>query len=400
MYRLLLCLCVCLVPFTSQGAKREPAAVVVPDVPPLPENVLQTRLVSAPNGAQLVLPSKPDQPRALLKHALSRLGISVTGAGSADQPFLTGWIRWIYNPKSGRGGSRGHGNFFSRLNERHRFRFIVSTRSTDAVIKVEDAVHQREVDITPDSTYSWLKWKDYEPQPGAALTFLRRLQGDIESAMSSQVMALPSEDTASRPVAAAPRLPGSRLSPADKTPAAPAEATGAKAKRYAPSAPVIPVVPTAKVQLSPQSRGTSIPAPAANSGALFVRADIGRTWRSLLKALSSLGISIKSADPQQHLISTDWIEANYSKKNHRLHLQSTGEGDWAFSFTGHGRQRHRFQLMVVPAAGGSLVYAYHTGFQEQYDKTPDSSQTLLGWRDRRTDPQVATAFIRRLRLIP
>lgn len=412
--RLLLCLCIGLVPLTSQGAKREVAAVVVPDVPLLPESVLQTRLVSTPDGAQLILASKPDQPRALLKHALSRLGISVTGEGRDDQPFLTGWIRWIYDPKSSRGGSRGHGSFFSRLNERHRFRFIVSTRSTGSVIQIEDAVHQREVDITPDSTYSWLKWKEYEAQPGAALTFLRRLQGDIESAMSSRVLS-PQGEAADIDVPAVPPVVESPSSPEHQAPARVPDERGSTARRYAPAAPVIPVAPPATApKLAPATAppaGTPKPlrhktltpapdSPATHSGALFVRADIERTWRSLLGALSALGVSINSADPQQHLISTDWIEANYSKKNHQLHLQSTDEGDWAFSFTGHGKQRHQFQLMVVPAAGGSLVYAYHTGFQEQYDKTPDSSQTLLDWRDRRTDPQVAMAFIRRLRLLP
>ncbi len=406
-YRLLLCLCVCLAPFTSQGAQREVPAVVVPDVPPLPENILQTRLVSTPDGAQLILASKPDQPRALLKNALSRLGISVTGEGRVDQPFLTGWIRWVYDPKSSRGGSRGHGNFFSRLNERHRFRFIVSASSTGSVIQIEDAVHQREVDIAPDSTYSWMKWKDYETQPGAALTFLRRLQGDIESAMSSQIL-VPQETAADSNAHDVSPGAESPSSPQHQAPARVPE-RGSTARRYAPSAPVIPVSPPvmapklAPVTPKPLRHKTLTPAPdspATHSGALFVRADIERTWRSLLGALSALGVSINSADPQQHLVSTGWIKANYSKKNHQLHLESTGESDWAFSFTGHGKQRHRFQLMVVPAAGGSLVYAYHTGFQEQYDKTPDSSQTLLDWRDRRTDPQVATAFIRRLRLLP
>ena len=413
--RLLLCLCIGLAPFASQGAKREVAAVVVPDVPLLPESVLQTRLVSTREGAQLTLSSSPDQARALLKQALSRLDISVTGQGWADRPFLTGWIRWVYDPKSARGSSRGYGSFFSRLNERHRFRFIVSARGTGSVIQVEDATHRREVDVAPDSTYSWMKWKDYKTQPGAALTFLRRLQGDIESAMSSRVL-VPQEKAADIDTPALPPKAGPASSSEHKAPAKVPDERGSTARRYAPAAPVIPVVPPVStpklappviappaVTPKPLRHKTLTPAPespATNSGALFVRADIGRTWRSLLSALSTLGVSINSADPQQHLISTDWIEANYSKKNHQLHLESTGESDWAFSFTGHGKQRHRFQLMVVPAAGGSLVYAYHTGFQEQYDKTPDSSQTLLDWRDRRTDPQVATAFIRRLRLLP
>ncbi len=138
----------------------------------------------------------------------------------------------------------------------------------------------------------------------------------------------------------------------------------------------------------------------SNPGTLFVRADVGQTWRSLLRALSALGISVASAEPQQHLLTTEWIEGRYDKNNQQLRLQSSDEGDWAFSFTGKGRQRHRFQMIVVPTAGGSLVYAYHTGFQEQYDRTPDSSQTLLAWRDLPVEPQVATAFVRLLRLLP
>ena len=56
--------------------------------------------------------------------------------------------------------------------------------------------------------------------------------------------------------------------------------------------------------------------------------------------------------------------------------------------------------LIVPVNDGqAMIYAYHIGYQEQIDSTPDSSQTLLEWVDRKTRPRVAEAFLRRLRVV-
>ena len=70
---------------------------------------------------------------------------------------------------------------------------------------------------------------------------------------------------------------------------------------------------------------------------------------------------------------------DYDGKNQLLVMQSKDKPLWAFSLFGKGIERHRFQLVMVPANEGtrSIVYAYHTGYQEQVDLTPDSEQTLL-----------------------
>jgi hypothetical protein len=123
------------------------------------------------------------------------------------------------------------------------------------------------------------------------------------------------------------------------------------------------------------------------------------TWDSLLRALQDVNIDIETRDRNQLMIITGWIDANYDKKNQQLHFRSNGDSGWAFDWGGGGPQHHRFQLLLTGQGDKTWVRALHTGFQEQVDQTPDSSQTLLVWEDRNTDPGVASAFLRRLRII-
>lgn len=147
------------------------------------------------------------------------------------------------------------------------------------------------------------------------------------------------------------------------------------------------------------SRDTS--APMAVQGGLLVDGGLDATWAALIPAIEALGVKLQSSDPVQHMLTTQWINARYEKKNQQFTLESKTEERWAFNLWGKGRERHRFQLILIPVDGGArtMVYAYHTGFQVETDRTPDSSQTLLYWKDHKTDPAVAMAFLRRLRLV-
>jgi hypothetical protein len=145
------------------------------------------------------------------------------------------------------------------------------------------------------------------------------------------------------------------------------------------------------------------PAPTAVQGGLLVDGGLDATWQALLPAVDALGIKLQSSDPAQHMLTTQWIDAMYDKKNQQFTLESNSKDEplWAFNLWGKGHERHRFQLILLPVDGGArtMVYAYHTGFQEEADRTPDSSQTLLYWKDHKTEPAIAMAFLRRLQLV-
>ena len=139
--------------------------------------------------------------------------------------------------------------------------------------------------------------------------------------------------------------------------------------------------------------------PAANG--LLVRASPSVAWPALLQALHDLEIPIDREDGQQHLLTTGWVNANYDEKNHQLVLRSKEKPKWAFSLFGKGIERQQYQVVLVPASKGarSIIYAYNTGYQQQIDQTPDSSQTLLAWEDRDTSPDLALSFLRQLRIV-
>ncbi len=172
-----------------------------------------------------------------------------------------------------------------------------------------------------------------------------------------------------------------------------------------PAAPVASAVATAAPQTAtPAHTKTEVQpdtpvTPAANG--LLVSASPAVAWPALLQALHDLDIPVDRKDGQQHLLTTGWVNADYDKKNHLLVLRSEEGPMWAFNVFGKGIERQQFQIVMVPANQGvrSIIYAYNTGYQQQIDQTPDSSQTLLVWEDQDTSPDVALALLRRLRIV-
>jgi hypothetical protein len=172
-----------------------------------------------------------------------------------------------------------------------------------------------------------------------------------------------------------------------------------------PAAPVASAVATAEPQIATSSHTKAViqpdmpVKPAANG--LLVSASPAVAWPALLQALHDLEIPVDRKDGQQHLLTTGWVNADYDKKNHLLVLRSEEGPMWAFNVFGKGIERQQFQIVMVPANQGvrSIIYAYNTGYQQQIDQTPDSSQTLLVWADQDTSPDLALAFLRQLRIV-
>lgn len=440
----------------------EQRGVSIPDAPELNVKGLTTLSADA-QGASLALPRDPQASWQLLRRILADLGVKLVREDDGQRRLETNWVLWTWDPESGEGNSKPPMKALSRTYERQRFEFSVNADATGkgAVIQIRDAARQREVDITPDSEYTWLKWTDAKPQAAAAQSFLRRLQGDIESALSTSIVpatgsapriiepvepaasgdqtSLPSAtDSATpaavivepAPVVTAPTGSGQ----AAQHPSVPQPVQGQMARptESAASRPPVPAVPPAQAEAIESSEQTAAatatpkeslaspgppepvatPAPHADTapmpaaprtvqGGLLVNAGPDATWQALIEALDSLGVKLQSSDQRQHILTTDWIDARYDRKNQQFLLESNEGPLWAFNLWGKGRERHRFQLILIPVDGAerTMVYAYHTGFQVETDRTPDSSQTLLYWKDHATEPAIAMAFLRRLRLV-
>jgi hypothetical protein len=412
-----------------------------------------TSISASQSGALLTLPLDARESWALLKQVLSGLGIKPEHRDDAQRRLVTEWILWTYDSDANSGSSKPPLRGLSRSYERHRFQFDVhqATSASGASIRVNDLARQKEIDVTPDSEYTWLKWKDFPTQSGASLTFLRRLQGDFEAAMVSRVV--PATIAVPRPVDPAeqagvaegvqPREAASAPSPAaDRSepvsaPAMPEEALETQAKpdqtrtAIAP-APTAPLAAQSSTLSTGQSRAASrtsadarlgaaetgekaatvavetntqasrsAAAPVRTQGGLLVDAGRQQTWAALLADLESLGVPLQNSDEDQYMLTTEWIDSSYDIENQQFVIRSKDEANWAFGWSGKGRQRHRFQLMLIPVDQGArtMIFAYHTGFQEETDRTPDSSQTLLYWQDHKTEPRIALAFLNRLRIL-
>ena len=477
------------------------------------DDLTATRWVESTAGGYLEVLSGTGDAWTALDQALTSLGIRPVKKDAASRQWLTDWVVWKYDKKKGTGRSKPAFSFSSRKLERHQFLFTVKPGNNreHAVIVAVDTKREKEVDITPDSEYSWLEWKPGNLQQGAADTFLQRLQLPIESALATEFVVAeeitrttagelvvietttdtsadvilitipetgvtslqpqtpdpipaasdepirepkPAEawknesqqpvKTAQEPVdTAAPAgktMPGQlsvpELQPAEQVTQKPEPAeTRVATSAQRPEETVIQQTQTMSVEVTrtiqpPEQSEVKEPSatpvvsaaatapplaahpayagsatqqdtPVTTTNGLLVRAAPAVAWPALLQALHDLEIPIDREDGQQHLLTTGWVNANYDKKNHQLVLRSKKGPRWAFSLFGKGIERQQYQLVMVPANQGSqsIIYAYNTGYQQQVDQTPDSSQTLLAWEDRDTSPDVALAFLRQLRII-
>jgi len=372
--------------------------VIIPDAEKVYAGV-STKIRATAEGAIWTVPLPRRQAWQVLKRALQRRGIGFTETDGETPSLLTEWVAWEYDAAAATGHSQRPHFGSQGTVERHRFRFELVNGSPDSPteFRLRDAVRQKQVDIAPDSEYLWMEWRDFPLQAGAAFTFGRRLQGDYEVVMSLQsVTVLPQPIT--KPPAPGPGRAVTAQPTADQ------QVTG-KAASSLPVVPPPPVgTPTASVPVQAAPPATTAPRPTPvtrTATGLLVDAPVDTVWGALLLALENLKVDVETADKSQLMIVTGWVNANYDKKGQQLQIHSDDDSGWAFDWRGNGPQRHRFQLVLIGAGNGdkTLVRAYHTGFQEQVDQTPDSSQTLLTWENHRTDPRVAAAFLRRLRII-
>ncbi len=438
-----------------------------------------TRWMETAVGGSLEVAASTNETWEALDQALSSFGIKALNRDNEKGEWLTDWVVWKYDSKTGAARSKPGFGFGSRSLERHRFLFQVRPGQSPghSVIVAQDRQREREVDLHPDSEYSWLEWKVREPQQQAADSFLKRLQLPVESALNTRfvgsadvtrtttgdtVVVEDAADTSADVVLIRTPVPEAEVvKPATVVtepvkqlipdPLPGPESAGARIQEQKPGAtavipsgrqpeiatsqpPIQPAdVPPIEPELQPEPSVTTRVVPGAESpvkppvskpvaqptakprpeavkpdapvrlaaNGLLVRTSPAVTWPALLKSLDDQEIIRDSEDGEQYLLTTDWIGANYDRKNQLLVMQSKEGPVWGFGLFGKGIERHRFQVVVVPANQGtrSIIYAYHIVSQEQVDSTPDSSQTRLEWEDRDTSPDVALAFLRQLRIV-
>jgi len=479
----LLCLSVVFVSTSLQAGRpaRSPGIYIPPLKTSQADELTATRWVASGKGGHMQVSAPADEAWAALEQALAGFGVKPLERHVAAREWLTDWVVWKYNSKTGTGQSKPGLSIAGTTLERHQFRFTVRAgdAANTAIIMAADQTRQEQVDIAPDSTYAWLEWQARDVQQAAADTFLRRLQIALESALATRFVVreeltsdadggtviiesaaetdadvvlitlpqggeqpvqavepavIPDQPSVAETVVAPPAEsavtlkepapvikktdtmastePQGKPSPAASIPASetPAPAIAPKppvAER--PSSTVAEVKPTTAPEPPATERSSSTvakvkPAPAVRPAAngLLVKAAPEVAWQALQRSLQDLEIERASGDDRQRMLMTDWIEADYDRKNQLLVTRSKEGPLWAFNLGGNrGIERHRFQLVLIPANQGtrSIIYAYHTGVQEQIDQTPDSEQTLLSWVDRETSPEVALAFLRKLRII-
>ncbi len=386
---------------TALAARQERInGVIIPDAERVYSDV-STNIRATKEGAIWTIPLPAGQAWQVLKMSLQRLGVPFTETGGDVPQLLTDWVTWGYDASTNTGHSKRPHFGSAGTTELHRFRFMLTESASDeyAGILITDAAYQKEVDIAPDSEYAWTALRKFEPQPGAAFTFGRRLQGEYQAAMSVQPVSglpAPSSFTPAPGVAKPPQAP------------APTAAIHVP-EIHETTRSVITPGPATPVRVIPAAEPVQAKAPATSvrqaevatrtMAGLLVNMPVQAAWDALLRALEELKIDIDTVDRNQLMIATRWIDVKYDPKNQQLHFRSNDDSGWAFDLSGNGPQHHRFQLVLIDTGSGALIRAYHTGFQEQVDQTPDSSQTLLAWKDRKTDPEIANAFLRRLRIV-
>ncbi len=424
----LLCLGLAIAPGTEAWAARaalpERKAVVIEDDLGGSGrfNVLETE-------AGGYLPAGPDADVAWqnLRDMLSRLRIPLEREDAAQRELVTGWVRWKVDPKTGRAFSEIdllHKVMFTPLMEDHRFRMWIDTSTGAARLHIADSERMEEYQFNDDPGYNWIKWREAPPDPLAARTFLRHVQGVYEAvgatrlvvahqagpapvslvAAPSPAVAAAAPVTAQAAVSLVSAPPAA--SPAPSRPVAPPVAAPALTPRAAVPAPASAGVRQVVVQPAPvQPVAVLQPAVAVQAAApqlanaLLVRAPEAETWRALHQAMQGMEMTIATQDEAQGRIDTAWLDYRYDEERDRFERNPDESRQYFFGFSGPKKQRHTFQLTLATgeAPDTTLIYARQLAWDAQDFRTPGGGGELfLIWKTRTPSREAEMAFLRML----
>jgi len=162
----LLCLSVVFVSTSLQAGRpaRSPGIYIPPLKTSQADELTATRWVASGKGGHMQVSAPADEAWAALEQALAGFGVKPLERHVAAREWLTDWVVWKYNSKTGTGQSKPGLSIAGSTLERHQFRFAVQAgdAANTAIIMVTDQTRQEEVDIAPDSTYAWLEWQAHQ----------------------------------------------------------------------------------------------------------------------------------------------------------------------------------------------------------------------------------------------
>ncbi len=380
-----------------------------------------------------------------LKELLARLDIPIESEDAARHELVTGWVRWKVDPKTGKAMSKLEllqRAVATPLMEDHRFRFKVEADGTDARLAVADHAQLQEYRFTDDPDYTWIKWREAPPDPRAARTFLKHIQGAYEATLSTRIVEVPTASPApvslvvAPPPAAVPASPAPEPTPApvhivavpppvfSPVPAivpAPTTAPTTQASpppvpapsvasppfvqpAAPPSAPAAPASVPSAAPLAPTAPAPAVlpaqtPARTAErlGNALLVRASPEATWAALIEAARAMEITFTARDAENLAAVTDWIDYRYNARKQRFERNPDESQKLVYGFSGPQRQRHRFEFRLVPGkeAGTTLIHVVHLAWEAQDFRTPGGGDDLaLVWRMQQPNRESILAFLR------
>jgi hypothetical protein len=278
--------------------------------------------------------------------------------------FQTDWVAWHYDAETKKALSQQE-NFWFTLNTRDKYKFRISATNIEQhpAIIFDKVNREKQIDITPDSTMVWLKWKQKKPNAEAVKTFMQRLQTEHEA------LALERSNTASTPALVQSHVPQIVVVPVSKVGVSVSNVEVSVSKEVPVVAKPLPI--TKKI----------------GSNTTTLNLNVEQTWALLIRRITNKNISLIDTHNDQHMLNTDWIYADYDTTNNTL------------SMAVDSNQRHQFQVIVVPGSTEqfSSVFVYHTKFQKN---VPQHNSDEKSWSDSKTQQEIAAAFLEMLDLNP
>lgn len=248
------------------------------------------------NVASILLSENPASNTALLKTILNAWQLPYDIVSESPAIIKTNWLLWHYDKKTQTSYSQPETHFFSlNADDRYRFTFLIEPYNQNKTrISLNQVLREKQEDITPGSTYVWLKWEPVIEDPHAVHDFLVRLQTEFERiAISEQLSNTFTND----------------VKPAIVT-------SETDAKNY-----------------------------------LSLNVSINTAWSQLILSLSNKNIALETVDSEQHVIQTKWLPVSYDKTDKTLVFNSNNDEQHKFKLiVTPGSQENRSSIFVYPIA--------------------------------------------------
>ncbi|MDT8283310.1 MAG: outer membrane protein assembly factor BamC [Gammaproteobacteria bacterium] len=231
----------------------------------------------------------------------------------------TNWLLWHYDKETQRSYSKPEIHFFTlNVEDRYRFTFLIEPYQQNKTrISLTQVLREKQKDITPDSTYVWLKWQPVKENPDAVHDFLVRLQTEFEKIATSNQSNF----------AAADNVAATIITPETATP-------DADVKNY-----------------------------------ISLNSSINTAWSQLILSLSNKNIALETVDSERHTIQTKWLPVSYDKTKKTL------------VFNANNDEKHKFKFIVTPGSqkNRSAIFIYPITTKQNNDEQAAMAAEFLNY---------------------